>query len=118
MVKTLKPEWVKIDEEQLKKIIKELSEKHSSSVIGKILRDQYGIPSTKIVFGKSISNYLKEMGLWKNEELENIEKKVEKMKEHLKKNPQDKKTKHKLQKSQGKLIILKKYFKRKEKIMS
>ncbi|MEM4605688.1 MAG: 30S ribosomal protein S15 [Candidatus Pacearchaeota archaeon] len=110
MVKTLKPEWVKINEEELKKLLKDLAEKHPPSVIGKILRDQYGIPSTKIVFGKPLSFYLKEMNLWRKEELENAKKKLEKMEQHMKKNPQDKKTKHKIQKALGKINSLKRYF--------
>ena len=112
--KLLKPEWVKIKEDDLKKIIKELAEKYPPSVIGKILRDQYGIPSTKVVFGKNLSKYLKEENMWKNEELENSKKKLERMKEHLKKNPQDKKTKHKIQKSQAKAISLEKYYKKRK----
>jgi small subunit ribosomal protein S15 len=104
-----KPTWVKMKEPELKKIILELSESHAPSQIGIILRDQYGIPTTK-VFGKKLKAYLKELGIEKNEDLENAEKKVEKMKEHLKNNITDRSAKHKLQHAQSRLNITKKYF--------
>jgi len=106
-----KPVWLKISEEELKKIIAELSEKYSPAQIGLILRDQYAIPTAK-VYGKKLTAYLKELGKFKKEgELENISKKVGKIEEHLKNNPQDKKTKHKMQKARSRLELSKKYFK-------
>ena len=104
-----KPTWVKMKEPELKKIILELSEKHSPSQIGFILRDQYGIPTTKI-FGKKLKAYMKELNIEKNEDLENAEKKVDTLKEHLKKNITDRKAKHKLQHAQSRLNITRKYF--------
>jgi small subunit ribosomal protein S15 len=112
MEKLQKPLWVKIKEPELKKIIAELAEKHAPSKIGIILRDQYGIPTTKI-FGKKLNAYLKELGIDKKEDLENAEKKLNAIKEHLKKNITDKKAKHKLQKSQSRLNILKRYYSKK-----
>jgi len=108
-----KPTWVKTDEAALKKIIAELAEKNSAPEIGLILRDQYGIPTTKI-FGKKLKQYLKELGLDKNEEVDNVSKKVERLKEHLKTNVTDKKAKHKLQKAQAQLNTVNKYFEKKK----
>ena len=107
-----KPTWVKIKESELKEIISELAKKYSPSQIGLVLRDQYGIPTTK-VFGKKLKKYLEELKIERNEELENIEKKVNKLKEHLNENITDKKAKHKLQKAQSMLNIVKKYSNRK-----
>ena len=104
-----KPTWVKMKEPELKKLILELSEKNSPSKIGLILRDQYGIPTTK-VFGKKLKAYMKELGIEKNEDLESAEKKVDKMKEHLKSNITDRNAKHKLQGAQSRLNIVRKYF--------
>jgi|TARA_Y100000310_G_C20473770_1_gene711388 small subunit ribosomal protein S15 len=104
-----KPTWVKMKEPELKKIIAELSEKYAPSQIGFILRDQYGIPTTKI-FGKKLKAYMQELGIEKNEDLENAEKKVDKIKEHLKNNITDRHAKHKLQHAQSRLNITKKYF--------
>ena len=104
-----KPTWVKMKEPELKKVIAELAEKNAPSQIGIILRDQYGIPTTKI-FGKKLQAYLKELGIDRKEDLENAEVKVEKMKEHLKKNITDRSAKHKLQKAQSHLNTTRKYY--------
>jgi len=109
MTKIEKPTWIKMKEPELKKVIAELSKKNSPSQIGLILRDQYGIPTTK-VFGKKLKAYLKELGIERNEDLENAEKKVDKMKEHLKNNITDRSAKHKLQHAQSRLNIIRKYF--------
>ncbi|MDH3353349.1 MAG: 30S ribosomal protein S15 [Nanoarchaeota archaeon] len=109
MAEMKKPTWVKMKEPELKKTILELSEKYAPSQIGIILRDQYGIPTTK-VFGKKLKAYLKELGVERNEDLENAEKKVNALKEHLKNNVTDRKSKHKLQKAQSRVNIIKKYF--------
>ncbi|MFZ5955671.1 MAG: hypothetical protein ACOYT4_04550 [Nanoarchaeota archaeon] len=103
-----KPVWLKMNESELKNIIKDLSQKYEAPQIGLILRDQYGIPTTK-VFGKKLTVYLKELGIESRTELKNAEKKVEKMQEHLKTNVTDRRTKHKLQKAQSKLNTLRKY---------
>ena len=75
MQKLQKPVWVKIKEPELKKIIAELAEKNSPSKVGIILRDQYGIPTTKI-FGKKLGAYLKEIGIDTKEDLENAKKTI------------------------------------------
>jgi small subunit ribosomal protein S15 len=43
-----KPAWLKLKEQEVTKIIEDLSKKYSSSQIGIILRDQYGIPTIKL----------------------------------------------------------------------
>ncbi len=109
MAELMKPTWVKMKEPELKKVILELSETHAPSQIGIVLRDQYGIPTTK-VFGKKLKAYLKELGIDRNEDLENATKKVDRIKEHLKDNITDRSAKHKLQHAQSRLNITKKYF--------
>ena len=104
-----KPTWIKMKEPELKKVILELSETYAPSQIGIVLRDQYGIPTTK-VFGKKLKSYLKELGIDRNEDLENATKKVDRLKEHLKENITDRSAKHKLQHAQSRLNITKKYF--------
>lgn len=112
MAEKKKPLWLKMTEADLKKVIAELAEKNEPAKVGTILRDQYGVPTTKI-YGKKLSVYLEELGLESNTELKNAEKKVEKIKEHLKNNVTDRKSKHKLQKAQSKLNKAKKYFSKK-----
>lgn len=109
MAKVEKPVWLKMGEPKLKEVIAELAQKHPPSQIGFILRDQYGVPTTR-VYGKKLKAYLKELGIERNEDLENAEKKVERLKEHLKSNITDRKAKHKLQKAQGRLNIVRRYF--------
>lgn len=104
-----KPVWLKSSEEDMKKIIAELAGKYQPAQIGLILRDQYGIPTTK-VFGKKLATYLKEAGVDPTKvELQNVEKRVENLKEHMKKHTQDKKAKHKIQKPQSRVSKIKKY---------
>ena len=107
-----KPLWLKMSETELKKIIAELSKDNKPAKIGLILRDQYGVPTTK-VYGKKLKEYLKEQGIETNEELENAEKKMVKIKEHLKINVTDKKAKHKLQKAQSRFNVLRKFYSKK-----
>lgn len=109
MEKLAKPIWLKMKEPELKKKILDLSKKYPASQIGIVLRDQYAIPTTRI-YGKKLKKYLEELGINKNEELENAEKKVERIKEHLKNNVKDKKAKHKFQRAQARLNITRKYF--------
>jgi len=113
-VRNKKPVWLKLTEDELKKIILDLSEKYQPAQIGLILRDQYGVPTTK-VFGKKLSSYLKESGKNENFELKNVEKKVEKIKEHMKNNITDKRAKHKFQKSNSKLNAIRKYSEKRNK---
>ena len=114
MSTTKKPVWLKINEDELKKIISVLAKQGKQPAqIGLILRDQYGIPTTKL-YGKKLKHYLKELGIETNVELKNAQKKLENLKTHLKTNITDKKAKHKLQKSQTKINILKKYFAKKK----
>lgn len=109
-----KPLWLKMSEEDLKKVIVELADKHQPAQIGIILRDQYGVPSTK-VYGKKLNAYLKELGIEANPDLTNAETKFEKIKEHFKNNVTDRKSKHRMQKAQSRLNILRKYSARKNK---
>lgn len=114
MEKMQKPTWLKMKESEIKKIISELAaQNYPPSKIGIILRDQYGIPTTKI-YGKKLKKYLEEQGTETTpEDLTNAEKKVESIKEHLKQNITDKKAKHKLQKAQSRLNVLKRHYSKK-----
>jgi len=106
---TEKPVWLKTTEEELKKIIAELAEKYQPAQVGLILRDQYGIPTTRL-FGKKLSAYLKEIGKYNERiELENVQKKLERLEDHLKNNVQDKRTKHKMQITRSRTVTIKKY---------
>ena len=109
-----KPAWLKMSEKDLKRVIAELAKKYEQPAqIGLVLRDQYGVPSTK-VFGKKLAEYLEEVGVKaKGVEYRNAQKKVEMIKKHLEKNVTDRRTKHKLQKAQSRVNVLKRYFAKK-----
>ena len=85
-----KPVWLKKSQEEIEKIIFELADKGMSiEKIGLLLRDQYGIPSTKI-YGKKISQIIENKIKSKpNTDVDNINKRVEKIKKHILKNPRD-----------------------------
>lgn len=89
-----KPVWLKYVDSEIKEIILKLAEKDSKMTaekIGLILRDNYGIPQTKI-YNTKISNVLKKEGKYKHPDQENLKIKVKKLEEHLNKNKQDKRT--------------------------
>lgn len=114
MEKMTKPPWLKMTEKELIEVVKKLADEGKQSAqIGLILRDTYGVPSTK-VYGKKLNKYLQELGFETDTELKNAQKKVERIKEHLKENITDRKAKHKLQKAQTTLNTVKKYFSKKK----
>lgn len=89
-----KPVWLKYTEEEVREIIMKIVEKSpgiTTEKIGLILRDNYGIPSTRI-YGFKISQILKEAKKYESPDLKNLQLKTSKLENHLKKNKQDKKT--------------------------
>jgi ribosomal protein S15P/S13E len=89
-----KPIWLKYTEEEVKGIILKIIEKDpnmTSEKIGLVLRDNYGIPKTKI-YGFSISDVLKEAKKWENPNQKNLKNKVTKLEKHLAKNKHDTRT--------------------------
>jgi ribosomal protein S15P/S13E len=90
-----KPVWLKYTEAEVKEIILKLAEKNPESTsekIGLVLRDNYGIPSTKL-YNFNISDVLKEAGKYKSPDLENLKNKTAKLEKHLLKNKQDQRSK-------------------------
>ena len=58
---TQKPTWVKMSEEEIVDVIIQAKKSGSTSPeIGIKLRDQYAVPSTKVILGKKIGKILKE----------------------------------------------------------
>lgn len=87
-----KPEWLEMTEEEIVELIVKLHrEGQSTSQIGIILRDQYGIPSTKTVLGAKITEILKDNGTEFEypEDLLNLIKRAVNIREHLEENPKD-----------------------------
>ncbi|MDR0900354.1 MAG: 30S ribosomal protein S15 [Methanobrevibacter sp.] len=91
-----KPEWVTYSNEEIEEfILKFTKEGKSTSEIGIILRDQYGIPSVKAVTGEKITAILKrnEQAQEYPEDIMNLIKRAVNIRDHLKENPKDLHTK-------------------------
>lgn len=110
-----KREWVSYSNEEIEALVVKLSKKEKTlSQIGIILRDQYGIPSTKEITGKSLKNILKEKKLLPElpEELTSLIKKEIAILKHFEKNKQDRTAKRGLQLTNSKIRRLVKYYKK------
>ena len=79
----------KAKSEDIEKLVVELANQgNSPAKIGLILRDQHGIPRVKIA-GKKITEILNENHIEYEVEKDLLERKVEKIKDHIKKNKHD-----------------------------
>ncbi len=108
-----KPLWLKMTLEEVETLAEKLAkEGHTAEKIGLILRDQYGIPTTK-VFGKKLGKILQEKGLQNNADTVNIEKKFQRIKKHLEKHHKDNKSKRALAIRTGRVRNLNAYASRK-----
>ncbi len=107
------PEWSDTSKEELEKIIMKLHEGGlPSSLIGLTLRDQYGIPSTKLVLGKNMSRFLKENNALPEipEDLANLMRRALHIRKHLKSNDKDIHNKRALQLIESKIRRLVRYY--------
>jgi ribosomal protein S15P/S13E len=103
MTDTKKSKWTKLKPEDIVKKVVELGKTGTPpEKIGLILRDKHGIPKAKI-FGKKVTQILKESGIESNSEHNNIIKKSDTLKKHLEKNKHDYSAKKSLIKSTGRL---------------
>jgi small subunit ribosomal protein S15 len=110
-----KPEWVEYSTEEIEEIILKLrKEGKSTSVIGVILRDQYGIPDVKSVTDMKITQILEKHDQAEEypEDLMNLIRKAVNIRDHLKENPKDLHTKRGLQLVESRIRRLVKYYTR------
>lgn len=109
----VKPEWTEYSNEEIEELILKLrKEGKSTSVIGVILRDQYGIPDVKTVTGNKITAILEKNGQGEDypEELINLIKKAVNIRDHLEENPKDLHTKRGLRIIESKIRRLVRYY--------
>jgi len=109
------PIWCKYTPEEIESIVIKLAkEGHTTSSIGTILRDQHGIPLTKPITEKSITQILKDAGLAPSipEDMAVLLKKATSIYVHLEKNKKDAYNKRSLQLIEAKIHRLSKYYKR------
>ncbi len=110
------PAWCRYTAEEVEALVIRLAkEGQPLSKIGVILRDQHGIPLTKPITGKSVSQILKEKELAPSipEDLENLMRKATRLHVHLDKNKADLGNKRSLQIVEAKIYKLARYYKRK-----
>ncbi len=109
------PEWVTYSPAEIEEKIVELSKAgNSTSKIGLILRDQYGIPNVKLATGKSISTILYENDISTKlpEDLSFLMRRAINLKKHLDENPKDIANRRGLQLVEAKIRRLIRYYKR------
>ena len=109
------PSWCKYQPEEVEAfIIKLAKEGHSMSSIGTILRDQYAIPLSKPITGKSIKEILEEANLASSmpEDLSELIKKAQGMAVHMDKNKKDLHNKRNMQIIEARIHKLSRYYKR------
>ena len=87
-------------------------------MIGIVLRDQYGIPSVKLITKKSITKILEEnnLGLKIPEDLMNLKKKAVNINKHMKAHKHDMTAKRGMQLTESKIRRLAKYYIREGKL--
>jgi small subunit ribosomal protein S15 len=109
------PRWVQYDPEEIEEIIVDLAQKgYPPSMIGIVLRDQFGIPLVKPILGKSITEVLEERGikLVVPEDLFRLIEKAVNLRRHLEEHPKDTHAKKGLLDLESKIRRIVKYYKR------
>lgn len=109
-----KPVWLKYTDEEVKGIILKILEKEpgiTAEKIGLILRDNYGIPTSRIYRFK-ISEVLKEAKKYESPDLKNLQKKISKIEKHLADNKKDEVSKRALIIAKARLKKVESYLKR------
>ena len=109
------PEWVEYSAHEVEELVVKMGkEGKGPTVIGSILRDTYGIPSTQNICGKAIHVILTENGIKQEypEDLLNLIKRAMNMREHLKTNRSDKHNRTKLIHVESKIGRMVKYYTR------
>jgi len=110
------PRWVRYKKNEVERLVIKLTkEGNSTSKIGLILRDQFGIPSVKLVTGKTISEIMKDNEIYPKfpEDIFNLLKQAVKLRDHLEKNKRDYTSKRGLELLESKIRRLGKYYVRK-----
>ncbi len=109
------PTWLVFTPEEIEMLIVELAKKgYGPSMIGIILRDQYGVPLVKPILGKKLTRVLEEHGVAPEipEDLMVLIRKAVNLRRHLEEHPKDLHAKKGLLDLESKIRRLVKYYKR------
>jgi len=107
------PEWVDMSAEEVEKKVIELYNRGlSTSEIGIVLRDGYGVPRVPQVVGKKITEILRERNLAPEipEDLQNLMRRALRIRKHLEMNKKDVHNRRALQLTESKIRRLVKYY--------
>jgi small subunit ribosomal protein S15 len=110
-----KTDWVKERPKDVEEIIVRLAkERRPSAEIGLILRDQYGIPSARMITKNKISRTMKKHDLYPEipEDLFNLIKEAVNLASHIEKNKKDYISNRGLELTESKIRRMAKYYKR------
>lgn len=113
------PEWVEYSGHEVEGLVLKLAKQGLDAThIGLILRDQYGIPTTRAVCGKRVSDILKDNKTSPDfpDDLLNLIKRAVGMRKHLEENTRDIHNKTKLIHVESKIRRLAKYYVKKGKV--
>jgi small subunit ribosomal protein S15 len=113
------PEWVEMTAEEVERKVVELYERGvTTSEIGTILRDRYGVPSVVLVTGEKITGILKGKNIAGEipEDLLNLMRKALRIRKHVEGNKKDVHNKRSLHLTESKIRRLVKYYRR-EKVL-
>lgn len=109
------PGWIPYRPEEIEIIIENLAKKgYGPSMIGVILRDQFGVPLVKPYLGKKLAKILEEKNLAPPlpEDLFHLIRRAVNLRRHLEEHPKDYHSKRGLIEIESKIHRLSKYYKR------
>ncbi len=109
------PTWIRYKPKEVEMLLVKLAkEKNTPSQIGIILRDSYGVPSVKLLLGKSISQILDEKKLQAPlpEDLLALIKRSIMLKKHLEGNKKDQVAKRGVSLTESKIKRIVKYYRK------
>jgi small subunit ribosomal protein S15 len=112
--KLTKPSWLSLKPKEIEMlVVKYAKEGKGLSKIGLYLRDEYGVPSVKVVTGKSVKKILNEKKLLPEipEDLMSLMRKSVLIRKHMAANKKDMTSKRGLQLTESKINRLAKHYK-------
>ena len=108
--------WVKLKPAEVEEIVVKLAKQGKQSAeIGTILRDQYGIPSTRDAYKQRIARIMKKHKVYNDvlpEDMFNLVKKAVELRKHMDKNKKDYTSYRGLELTESKIRRLAKFYKK------
>ena len=109
----LVPEWIPMKPDEIEKVVLTLYKQGlSTSQIGIVLRDQYGVPTVKLATGMKITKILAKHGITMKlpEDLTNLMRRALNVHKHLSENRKDLHNKRQLDLTEAKIRRLVRYY--------